>query len=89
MFSTTFKISPYTKFDMILRSACSYWGLIKENFGVFHFLEGDGEPIDVTHEETRIFRFLENLVSTTFDMTEENCAEFYIGRPSSQEQDVS
>lgn len=45
--------------------------------------------MDVSHEQTRVFRYMENLASTSLDMDEVNYADFYIGRSNNNENDVS
>ena len=55
MFTKTFSLSPYTTFDHLLRAACSFWGVIYNDFAIYQ-LEDDPlkKPINVSHEEERV-----------------------------------
>jgi len=59
MFTKTFRLSPYTSFDNILRSASAYWGLMLSSFSVYQFLEHKDKPVDMSQMPIRVVHFLE------------------------------
>lgn len=47
LISKTFRLSNYTTVEQLHRTACSYWGLIQREFGLYYINEKD-QPVNIT-----------------------------------------
>ena len=60
----TFRLSPQTTFDNILRSACTYWGVMLKDFAIYQIDTKTGKPVDLSQETQPVGKFLEDHAQT-------------------------
>mmetsp|Transcript_27283 Transcript_27283/g.36483 ORF Transcript_27283/g.36483 Transcript_27283/m.36483 type:complete len:93 (+) Transcript_27283:430-708(+) len=70
IFSSTFSLSPFTTFDTLRRNACSYWGLILNDF-MLYFVDEKGNISDLSIENGKVLRYLESYAQTNTATGEE------------------
>ena len=61
MFSSTFRLSPVTSFELLLKKATAYWGMIDKDFAIYFIDDKTGEASNVSDEPLRVVRYIESI----------------------------
>ena len=66
MLTKTFRLSPYSTFQMLKHHVCLYWGLLKDDFTLYQIDDDTGKLINLMElDEGRILKYLEFYAQTS------------------------